>query len=245
MKLLFDFLPIAVFFGVYQVADIYWATALAIGTALVQVIGLALARKPVSRTHWLNVGLLAALGGLTLILRNDAFIMWKPSLVNWLFAALFLGSLMVGKRSLAERLMGEQIQLPRQVWTRLTLAWVAFFVTVGLLNAYVAFGYRVAPGSLDADEQVVYQNLTQDAVYADAVLGSALASLEPARQTEISALPAEQRRADYLDKLHRDLWVDFKLFGLLGLTLVFALAQGFYLVRHIDPDASPATGAAK
>ena len=30
-----------------------------------------------------------------------------------------------------------------------------------------------------------------------------------------------------------DTWVEFKLFGVLGLTLVFALAQGIYLSRHI------------
>jgi intracellular septation protein len=36
-----------------------------------------------------------------------------------------------------------------------------------------------------------------------------------------------------------DLWVNFKLFGLFGLTLVFMLAMGFWLARHIKetPDA--------
>jgi intracellular septation protein len=31
-----------------------------------------------------------------------------------------------------------------------------------------------------------------------------------------------------------DTWVNFKLFGLMGLTLVFALAQGFWLARHME-----------
>ena len=31
-----------------------------------------------------------------------------------------------------------------------------------------------------------------------------------------------------------DIWVDFKLFGGLGLMLLFTLAQGFYLSRHIE-----------
>ncbi len=30
-------------------------------------------------------------------------------------------------------------------------------------------------------------------------------------------------------------WVNFKLFGFLGLTLAFMLAQGFYLARHMEP----------
>ena len=32
-------------------------------------------------------------------------------------------------------------------------------------------------------------------------------------------------------------WVNFKLFGLMGLTLAFALAQGFYLVRQMPPES--------
>ncbi len=31
-------------------------------------------------------------------------------------------------------------------------------------------------------------------------------------------------------------WVDFKLFGLMGLTFAFVIAQAFYLARHIRPD---------
>ncbi|HEY5719012.1 MAG TPA: septation protein IspZ, partial [Gammaproteobacteria bacterium] len=31
-------------------------------------------------------------------------------------------------------------------------------------------------------------------------------------------------------------WVDFKLFGMLGLTLAFVIAQAFYLARHALPE---------
>ncbi len=31
-----------------------------------------------------------------------------------------------------------------------------------------------------------------------------------------------------------DIWVDFKLFGMLGLTLVFVIAQGVFLSKHIE-----------
>lgn len=34
-------------------------------------------------------------------------------------------------------------------------------------------------------------------------------------------------------------WVNFKLFGMLGLTLVFVVVQAFYLARHIKPDDVP------
>jgi intracellular septation protein len=32
-------------------------------------------------------------------------------------------------------------------------------------------------------------------------------------------------------------WVNFKLFGMTGLMIAFAVLQGFYLSRHIEEDA--------
>ena len=37
-----------------------------------------------------------------------------------------------------------------------------------------------------------------------------------------------------------DAWVNFKLYGQLGLTLVFMVGQGFYLMRHIKPEEDEA-----
>lgn len=34
-----------------------------------------------------------------------------------------------------------------------------------------------------------------------------------------------------------DIWVDFKVFGSLGMTVLFLVAQGVYLARHIHDDA--------
>ena len=72
-----------------------------------------------------------------------------------------------------------QLELPAPIWVKLTLAWAAFFLTMGLANLYVAFNF---------DENT---------------------------------------------------WVNFKLFGMLGLTLVFVLAQAAYMSRHIKSDDSP------
>lgn len=33
-----------------------------------------------------------------------------------------------------------------------------------------------------------------------------------------------------------DIWVNFKLFGSMGLMILFMIAQGFYLSRHLEPD---------
>ena len=37
-----------------------------------------------------------------------------------------------------------------------------------------------------------------------------------------------------------DTWVNFKLFGGIGLMLVFTIAQGFYISKHVEPEAGEA-----
>lgn len=37
-----------------------------------------------------------------------------------------------------------------------------------------------------------------------------------------------------------DAWVNFKLFGGIGLMLLFTVAQGFYISRHVEPEAGDA-----
>lgn len=186
MKLFFDFLPIVLFFvaykfgggeytfnGIsYQLEGIYVATAVMIVVSLLQVCITWLLYRKVERAHLITLALVLVLGGLTLWLHNPDFIKWKPTAVNWLFALVFIGAYLFTDKSLLERMMADHIQLPAKVWTRLNLAWVAFFILSGLVNLYVAFNYDEAT------------------------------------------------------------WVNFKLFGMLGLTIVLVVAQSIYLAKH-------------
>ena len=176
MKLLFDFLPIVLFFVAYKLYDIYIATAVAIAASVIQVGWAWFRHGKVENMHWITLGVIVVFGGLTLILRDETFIKWKPTLVNWLFAAAFLGSQFIGKQSLLKRMMAANITLPEPIWLRLNMSWVSFFVVMGAANLYVAFNYDT------------------------------------------------------------DTWVNFKLFGMMGLTIIFIIAQAFYLSRHIKPD---------
>ena len=243
MKLLFDFLPIIVFFAVYKWAGIYWATGAAVAVSAAQIAALRVLRRPVDKTQWFNLALLAGLGGLTIALRDERFIMWKPSLINWAFGIAFALSLF-GQKPLTERMLGAQLAPPRAVWRRLTVGWVLFFVLSGALNAYVAFVYQVTPQSLDAQQQTIYaQVATDDGAYAQALEGRALTELDAADRAALAAQTPAQRQAAYLHKLHQDLWVNFKLFGLLGLTLAFVLAQGVYIGRYLPPASATESAA--
>ena len=176
MKFLFDLFPILLFFVAYKMYDIYVATAVAIGAAFVQTGLFWLKHRKFEKMHVITLGILIVFGGLTLILRDPVFIKWKPTVVNWLFGASFLGSQFIGERPLVERMMGHAITVPSPVWRRLNGVWVLFFLAMGLINIYVAYNYS------------------------------------------------------------EETWVNFKLFGMMGLTLVFVFAQAFYLGRYMETD---------
>jgi intracellular septation protein len=92
---------------------------------------------------WMTL-LIVPLGAATLILRDPVFIQWKPTVFNWGLAVIVLGFLVLGKRTSIERIMGNQITLPRKIWVRINLVWFANFTIVGAANLYVAFNYDEA-----------------------------------------------------------------------------------------------------
>jgi intracellular septation protein len=173
MRLLFDLFPVVLFFAVFKVYGIFVATAVAIAASFAQVGFFWFRHRRFETMHLVTLGLIAVLGGATLAFHDETFIKWKPSVVNWVFAGLFLGSRVWGEKTLAERVMGQAVQLPRPVWERLNAGWAVFFVAVGIANLYVAYRFDT------------------------------------------------------------DIWVDFKLFGIMGLTVLFALAQALYMARYM------------
>ena len=208
MKLLFDFLPIILFFAAFKYADghkewaadfatayfgsvvsggrvgpdeapVLLATAVVIAATIAQVVILKLRRRKVDTMLWVSLVLVVVLGGLTIYLRSETFIKWKPSILYWVMGIAFWLSPLLFQRNLLKALLGEQLDLPARIWHRLNFAWVAFFGIMGFLNLGVAYYFSTAT------------------------------------------------------------WVNFKLFGAMGLMVLFTLAQGLYLSRHLKNDADP------
>jgi intracellular septation protein len=217
MKFLVDFFPVLLFFVAYKLWGIFIATGVAVGASIAQVGAVWLRRRRVEPMHLATLAILVVFGGLTLLLQDQVFIMWKPSVINWLFAAVFFGSRFVGDKTLVERMMSHAIEVPSQIWSRLNNMWVLFFLAMGAANLYVASGFfsaeerlRSATGRTDID-------LTQCAELFD---GAVLELCRTAHTLE-------------------ETWVNFKLFGMLGLTIAFVIVQAFYLARHVR-DEQPA-----
>lgn len=202
MKLLFDLFPVVLFFVVFklagshpeaaqafgqdylsalvsggavtlQQAPILLATAIAILATAAQVLWLLARRKPVEKMLWVSLAIIVVFGGATIYFHDEQFIKLKPTVLYWSFALVLLGAQGIFRRNLIRSMMGGQMSLPDQVWTRLNLMWGLFFAVMGVVNLYVAFSFPL------------------------------------------------------------DFWVDFKLFGFLGLMVAFVVAQSVYLSRYL------------
>jgi len=137
MKFLFDLFPVVLFFVAFKLFDIYVATAVAIGATVLQIGWLQWKRRKVDKTMWVTLVIIAVFGGATLALHDESFIKWKPTVLYWLFAAILAVGRQIFRRNLIAALM-KGITLPDPVWARVTWMWVAFLLSMGAANLYVA-----------------------------------------------------------------------------------------------------------
>ncbi len=208
MKILFDFLPIALFFGMFKYAESHkdWAattatdwlgfmvsggvvgpaeapvllaTVVVIVATLAQILWIKGRGRKVDTMLWVSLGLVTVLGSATIYFHSESFIKWKPTVLYWVMGGSLLVGQMVFKKNGIKSLMGAQMSLPDPVWRTVNLSWIAFFVVMGFLNLWVAFNFPTST------------------------------------------------------------WVNFKLFGGMGLMLLFVLAQALLLNKHIKPDTTP------
>jgi intracellular septation protein len=210
MKILFDFLPIILFFGAFKFADgrkewaaqfatqhlgflvaggvvgpgeapVLLATVVVVIATLAQVAYLLARGRKVDTMLWVSLILVVVLGGLTVWFHSETFIKWKPTLLYWVMAAAFLLAPLLFGKNLLRTLMGEQLQLPDSVWNRLNWAWIGFFSVMGALNLWVAYTFAT------------------------------------------------------------DTWVNFKLFGAMGLMFVFVIAQGLFISKYLPEEEEKKT----
>jgi intracellular septation protein len=202
MKILFDFLPIGLFFGMFKYAEgnkdwaastatewlgfmvsggvvglteapVLLATVVVIVATLAQILWLKARGRKIDRMLWVSLGLVTVLGSATIYFHSESFIKWKPTVLYWVMGGTLLFGQLVLKKNGIKSLMGAQMALPDSIWRTVNFSWVGFFTVMGFLNLWVAFNFPTST------------------------------------------------------------WVNFKLFGGLGLMVLFVLAQAVYLNKHI------------
>lgn len=181
MAALFDFLPIVLFFIAFKLWGIYVATATAIVATLVQSIFVWYKSKKISPLLLISLAAVILLGSATILLKNETFIKWKPTVVYLVFAAILWVSGKVWNKNLIKSAIGEKIRFPEAVWRRVNMAWVGFFLFMGGINGFVVLNFST------------------------------------------------------------ETWVNFKLFGLTGLLIVFVIVQSIVFSKYAgrEDETSP------
>ena len=141
MKLLFDLFPVILFFIAFKMFNVYVATGTAIVATIAQIGWVKWRHGKVDTMLWVSFAIIAVFGGATLILHDETFIKFKPTILYWIFATILLGSNLLLKKNLMRTLLKEKLTLPTKVWNQVNLGWSVFFVMLGVVNLYVAFNF--------------------------------------------------------------------------------------------------------
>ncbi|MBB1604884.1 MULTISPECIES: septation protein A [unclassified Variovorax] len=138
MKLILDFFPILLFFGAYKLADIYVATAVLMGATVLQMLITYAIERKLQTMQKATLVLILLFGTLTLVLHDDRFIKWKPTVLYGAMAIALAVALWGFRKNVLQAMLGAQLQLPHRIWTHLNVAWIAYCLFMAVINGYVA-----------------------------------------------------------------------------------------------------------
>jgi len=141
MRLLIDFFPILLFFGAYKLADIYVATAVLMAATVLQTVVIYAWDRRLQTMQKVTLALILLFGALTLLLHDDRFIKWKPTILYGAMAVALAVALWGLRKNTLQLLLGTQLKLPERVWRHLTVAWIIYCAFMAALNGYVAAFY--------------------------------------------------------------------------------------------------------
>ena len=138
MKFLYELFPVVLFFIFYKIYDIYIATAVLMVATYMQIIFAYFLKKKIEKILIFTAIVVTIFGGMTLFFQDNAFIMWKPSIIYWVFG---LGIVVANKfynKNLIRISLGAQVKLANKYWENLCFSTAIFFIFLGFLNIYVA-----------------------------------------------------------------------------------------------------------
>lgn len=190
MHALIEYIPLILFFAVFKLVDIYWATGLLMATTLIQVAYSYFKHGTVPTRQWIFFGIAAVFGTLTLVLHDEQYIKWKATLIYaGLSLALLISRYVLNKNLVKKALSSilenandtkQAIVVPELLWDKLNLMWVAITAGIAVLNIYIAYNFSL------------------------------------------------------------DFWVNFKVFGLMGITFVSIFATIIALYKYFPDEEEPA-----
>ncbi|MBD1147409.1 septation protein A [Pelagibacterales bacterium SAG-MED31] len=173
-KLLIDIGPLAVFFIFYSKSGLQASILPFMIATVIAVIFSYILEKKIPIMPTVGAGIVLIFGGLTIYFDNEVFFKMKPTIINFLFAAILYGGMLI-RKPLLKILLGAALKLEEEGWRILTYRWIGFFIALAILN------------------EIVWRTQSTD------------------------------------------IWVNFKVFGILPITFIFTMTQ-FPLIKKYQVD---------
>ncbi|MWP45942.1 inner membrane-spanning protein YciB [Gilliamella sp. Pas-s27] len=134
MKQLLNFIPLVFFFIFLTMYDVFVGVqALMIAATVCFLLILILYRK-IDKIELISYLMIMVFGGFTLYMRDPNIIKWKVTIINFLFAMALLVSQFIFKKNLLQKMLSKEIQLDINIWNKLNLLWVVFFILCGTIS---------------------------------------------------------------------------------------------------------------
>ena len=108
---------------------------LVVGSALAFAVGFVVERR-IAPIPLLAGGAALFFGTLTVVFKDERFVMMKPTAINLAFGVALLGGYAMGKSPI-KLLMGEALAMSEAGWRRLSLRYGLFFLVLAILNEVV------------------------------------------------------------------------------------------------------------
>ncbi|AHG86688.1 intracellular septation protein A [Bibersteinia trehalosi USDA-ARS-USMARC-190] len=138
MKQLLDFIPLILWFIVYKSHGVQEAALVLVIATLIQLILLKVLYKKIEKNQWI-MGIAVVFFGLLTAYFNDlAFLKWKVTIVNLIFASILLISQFGFNKPLVQMLLGKELKLPLAIWKKLNLGWAGFFILCAGVNIVIS-----------------------------------------------------------------------------------------------------------
>jgi intracellular septation protein len=141
MKTILDFLPFVFFFGAFKLYDIYVGTAVLMAATVLQMLVVYRLDGRLQTMQKITLLLVLVFGTLTLVLHDERFIKWKPTVLYAAMSIALAIALWVMHKNVLKLMLSSQLELPEMVWHKLNLAWMVYTAFMSALNAYVVLNY--------------------------------------------------------------------------------------------------------
>lgn len=146
MSVLYEILPIFLFFIAFKLYDIYVATIVGIIATFLLLIITRILQRQWDRKQLITFVVFCIFGSMTLYFHNPIFVKWKVTIAYWIFAIIILGSQILTQKPLMQRFMEHIVdgKVPKRIWVKVNGMWGLFFALMGGLNLYIAYHFSDA-----------------------------------------------------------------------------------------------------